>query len=78
MQRILKWIKFYSYKIHLVQELNEDDFDQWNEFCELMMQRIDEESNFLFNIVFSAKATFEVNGNVNRHNCRLWFDKNPH
>jgi len=47
----------------------------------LMMQRINEEPNFLFNIVFSDEATFEVNGNVNRynrHNCKLWFDENPH
>jgi len=41
--RILKRIKFYSYKIHFVQELNEDHFDRRNEFYELMMQRIDEE-----------------------------------
>jgi len=32
-----------------------------------MMKKIDEEPNFLFNIVFSDKATFEVNDNVNRH-----------
>jgi len=72
----LKLIKFHPYKIHLVQKLNKDDFDR-NKFGKLMMQRTDEESNFLFNIVFSDEATFEVN-NVNRHNCRLWFDKKPH
>jgi len=33
-QRILKKIKFYSYKINLVQESNEDDFDRRMEFCE--------------------------------------------
>jgi len=77
-QKILKRIKFHPYKIHLVQKLNEDNFDRQNEFCELMMQRIDEEPNFLFNIVFSNEATFEVNGNVNRHNFRLWSDENPH
>jgi len=43
-----------------------------------MMQRIDEESNFLFNIIFLDEATFEVNGNVNKHNCTLWSDENSH
>jgi len=74
-QRILKRIKFYSYKIHLVQELNENDFDRRNEFFELIMQRI---NLFLFNIVFSDKDSLEVNNNVNKRNYRLWSDENPH
>jgi len=39
------------------------------------MQKIDEEPNFLLNIVFSDEATFEVNGNVNKHNYKLWSDE---
>jgi len=31
-----------------------------------------------FSIVFSAEAAFELNGSVNRHNCRFWFDNNLH
>jgi len=70
-QRILKWIKFHPYKIPLVQELNEDDFDETNFVSrDFMMQRIDGEPNFLFNIFFLDEAIFEVNGNVNRYNCR--------
>jgi len=76
-QRILKWIKFYLYKIYLVQELNADDFNRRNEFCEFMMQRIDKKLNFIFNS-FSDEATFEVNSNVNRYNYRLWFEKNSY
>jgi len=76
--KILKNNKFHPYKAHLVQELNEDDFDRRIEFCELMMERIDEDPNFLSNIVFSDEATFQINGNVNRHNCRFWSDANPH
>lgn len=40
-----------------MQESN-DDFVH-SKFGELMMQRIDARSNFLFNIVFLNKATFE-------------------
>ena len=76
--RILKTNHFHPYKIHLVQELNEDDPDRRLEFCELMMNRINAAPNFLNNIVFSDEATFQLNGEVNRHNCRYWSDHNPH
>ncbi|CAH1965519.1 unnamed protein product [Acanthoscelides obtectus] len=38
-QRILKAHSFHPYKIHLVQELNEDDFDRRLQFCEDMIIR---------------------------------------
>lgn len=59
-------------------ELNEDDYDCWLEFCESFMGRIDNGTISLNNIIFSDEATFMLNGNVNRHNCRLWSDVNPH
>jgi len=76
-RKVLKSIKFHPYKIHLVQELNEDDPDRRIEFCETMMNKIDEDPPFLYNIVFSDKATFTLKGKVNRHNCRYWSDTNP-
>lgn len=76
--KILKQATFHPYKVHLVQELNEDDFDRRLQFCELMMERIDAEPEFLYNIVFSDEATFQIDGNINRHNCRFWSDTNPH
>lgn len=75
---ILKSIKFHPYKVHLVQELNEDDPDRRTEFCDLMMNKIDRDPNFLYNIVFSDECTFTLKGEVNRHNCRYWSDTNPH
>jgi len=39
--KISKNNKFHPYKAHLVQELNEDDFDRRIEFCELMVERIE-------------------------------------
>jgi len=74
----LKTIKFHPYKIHLHQELNEDDFDRRVQFSEVMMQRIDQQSNFLHNIVFSDEASFEINGKINHHNFRYWSNENPH
>lgn len=76
--KILKRNKFHPYKMRLVQELNEDDPDRRIEFCETMMEMITENPQFLGNVVFSDEATFQLNGNVNRHNFRYWCDTNPH
>jgi len=65
--KILKLIKFHLYKVKLVQELNNDNPDRCIEFCNLMMERTDTDPNFLFNIVFSNDAIFELNDQVNRH-----------
>jgi len=72
LHKILKLIKFYPYKIELVQELNDDDSDCRLEFYDLMIERTDANLNFLFNIVSSDKATFELNGQVNTHSFRYW------
>lgn len=78
MHNILKKkLKFHPFKVHLVQELSEDDFDRRLEFSEIMMTRIDANPNFLYEIIFSDEATFALNGNVNRHNCRFWSNSNP-
>jgi len=76
--RCLKKINFHPYKIHLHQELNEDDPDRRIEFSEIMMDRIMENPSFLYSIVFSDEATFMLNGEVNRHNFRYWSAENPH
>lgn len=76
-QRILKAHSFHPYKIHLVQELNEDDFDWRLQFCEDMSERIINDEHFLFNTCFSDECSFFLNGVVNRHNCRYWSDSNP-
>lgn len=62
----------------MVQELSEDDFDRRVEFCEIMMQMINDDPLLLNNIIFSDEATFQLNGQVNRQNSRYWSDDNPH
>lgn len=76
-QRVLKKYKFHPYKIRLVQELNEDDFDRRLQFCEVMSERALNNDNFIFNVCFSDECSFFLNGLVNRHNCRYWADSNP-
>lgn len=76
--KILKQNHFHPYKVYLTQELNDNDFDRRIKFCEIMMERIDAQPEFLTQIVFNDEATFTLYGNVNRHNCRYWSDANPH
>lgn len=77
-RRILKAHKFYPYKIQLLHELNEDDYDRRLQFVEEMSERCIGNPNFMYNICFSDECSFFLNGLVNRHNCRYWSDSNQH
>lgn len=77
-QTILHKQKYHPYKIQLVQELLEDDFDRRLEFCERITNEIEMNEHFLDFVVFSDEATFCLNGSVNRHNSRYWADSNPY
>lgn len=76
--KALKAEKFHPYKVQLIHELNEDDFDRRIQFCEEMMQRCIQDPLFKTKIVFSDEASFSLNGHVNRQNSRYWSDENPH
>lgn len=76
--RILHKHKYHPYRFQLVHELNEDDSDRRLQFCEDMSQKLIDTPDLLQNICFSDECAFFLNGAVNRHNCRLWSDSNPH
>lgn len=76
--KYLKKHKWHPYKVVLVHELNEDDPDRRIQFCEDLMNRCNTDPTFVNRIVFSDEATFQLNGTVNRQNCRYWAPKNPH
>lgn len=76
--RILQRHKFHPYVMHQVQELSEDDFDRRLEFCEWAHAMINENAMFYNTIIFSDEASFNLNGDVNRHNMRYYDDSNPH
>jgi hypothetical protein len=43
-----------------------------------MLDRIDQNPNYLSNVMFYDKAIFLTCGKVNRHNIRIWGSENPH
>jgi transposase len=75
--QILKKHKWHPFKVHLIQELNDDDFDRRLQFCTWAQEHIDNDEHFGKNIIFSDEAIFFLNGTVNRHNCRYWAESNP-
>jgi hypothetical protein len=75
--KLFKKEKYHSYKIQLIHELNQDDPDRRVHFCEELMLRCDEDSNFLKNILFSDETTFCQNGTMHRHSWKCWSRQNP-
>lgn len=48
------------------------------EFCEIFLNKVNENKTFLDNIWWSDEATFKLNGHTNHHNCVYWNDVNPY
>jgi len=65
-------------KIHIVQELSDDDFDRRIEFCDLMIDRIIRDPQFQNNIAFLDEVTFPLTSEINRQNDRYWNNENLH
>ncbi|PNF38720.1 hypothetical protein B7P43_G14368 [Cryptotermes secundus] len=76
-QRILHELKFHPYKLQLVQELKPNDHLLRRQFCEAIMNKTDENPDFIENLWMSDEAHFHLNGYVNKQNCRYWAQENP-
>lgn len=63
----------YPYKIQLVQELTEADKEVRREFAAWLLNN----SSLIPNILWSDEAYFHLNGDINRHNCRIWSVAKP-
>lgn len=78
MQRILRKHKWHPFSLQLVQHLKPEDLRRRVEFCEFILVKVGEDSNFLENIIWSDESKFCKNGMFNRHNHHQWSDQNPH
>ena len=74
--RVLKKrLHFKPYKLQLVQALNDNDYQRRMEFCNEMLQMMEDNENFSSLLIFSDEATFHLNGKINKHNVRIWVPK---
>ena len=67
-----KRLRLHAYKLQIVQALKQDDYPRRTAFTEEVLQRIDDDNDYLNSVVFSDEATFHVSGKVNKHNIRIW------
>ena len=68
----------HPYKIQLTQKLKDNDQRQRRLFADRASERLEEGLNFGRKIIFSDEAHFWMNDYVNKQNCRIWDDANPH
>ena len=76
--RLMHDLHLKLYKPRLLQALNDDDPDRRVEFCEWILDSIQDDPTLLDRILWTDEATFQTNGRVNKHNCVYWSDTNPH
>ena len=65
-------------QIQIVQALKPDDCPGRATFAEEILQRINDDNDYLKCVVFSDEASFHISGKVNKHNVRIWESQNPY
>ena len=78
-QNILRHIlRYYPYKLQFVKELLPHDFESRHLFSLEFLDRLEVDSEWPWNILWTDEVHFHLDGSVNTHNCRIWQPKNPH
>lgn len=66
-------LHYHPYKLAIVQELSERNFNSRRNACEALLENVPEDAI----VFYSDEAHFHVNGYVNKQNMRYWADTNP-
>ena len=61
-----------------MEKLNDNDFDRRSQFCEIWLNKFENDPDLLDRILWSDETRFCMNSTVNRHNCTYWARENPH
>ncbi|KAJ8914075.1 hypothetical protein NQ315_014269 [Exocentrus adspersus] len=77
-RNILREHRLHLYHIVPHQSLNARDFDSRLDFCNWLLNMIQDDPELLLRILWSDEATFRSDGTVNRHNMHYWSATNPH
>ena len=76
--KVLREEGIRPWKFSKVQEIWPNDYTSRLEFANLVINRNEQDGNFVGNIVFSDEASFHLNGSVNMHNAFIYAEENPH
>lgn len=66
-------LKVWPYQISLHQTLHDGDKVKRLQFATWLM-----EQDSISDILWSDESNISLDGNINRHNCRIWSTSNPH
>lgn len=70
-------LNLFPYKVQITSKLNPLDLPIRLEFCQKIIEMAEEDNNFINCLFMSDEAHFDLNGNVNKQNCRIWSQSNP-
>jgi hypothetical protein len=73
-----KKLKLHVHKIQFCHEIRAADKPLRNELAECTLEKIDNEPNFVHNIMFTDEALFHINGCINQCKCQIWGREKPH
>lgn len=77
-RRILHFdLHFHPYKLQIVQELKDNDYQLRLNLCHKFMELMNQDNEFLDGLWMSDEAHFHLTGYVNKQNYRYWADNNP-
>lgn len=77
-RRVLRKYGYKPFHVSSAQELLPDDEERRLVFCETMRQRMDQNDNFVNNILFSDESSFFLKSRHNRKNVVYWSTVNEH
>ena len=75
---VRKILKLHPYKVQVFYELISTDFPKRINYCQWLLNAINDNPSILDNMFFSDEAWFQLNGYVNSQNYRFWSSSNPH
>lgn len=76
-QNVLRTNGYKPYKVMPVQGLREQDREKRLEFCQTILNRHNEDPEFINSIVFTDESPFSTAGRHNRRNTHVWATENP-
>lgn len=76
--KVLKRNRLRPYKFSKVQALRPGDGEKRIAYCRWLLEKAEEDAEFVHKVIFTDESTFTNNGMWNRRNAHWWSEDNPH
>lgn len=78
LQRVINDLGFRPFRPHLLLDLTDEQKQNRVLFCDLFLNKVRQEPQFLPHLWFSDECRFALDRTVNTHNCVYYAQENPH